>query len=85
MKIIPVFGNILIKPIYPKEIIIRPDNAKLQPNEGIVIESSVSEIIKGDHIQFKELTGIWMDDYILINSSDVLLIYDILPGRNHSY
>ena len=84
MKIIPILGRILIKPIYPKETIIRPDNAKVQPTEGIIVESSISYLHKGDHIAFKELTGTWIDEYIILNSSDVLLVYDILPGRNHS-
>jgi co-chaperonin GroES (HSP10) len=84
MKIKPINGNILIKPIYPKEIIIRPDNAKQQPTEGIIVTSSVDFLKKGDHISFSPLTGTWVDEYILLNSSDVLLVYDVLSGGNHS-
>jgi co-chaperonin GroES (HSP10) len=84
MKITPILGRILISPLYKKETIIRPDNAKLQPTEGIVIESSVGYIKKGDGVVFGDLTGTWVDDYILLNSSDVLLVYDVLSGRDHS-
>lgn len=84
MKITPILGRILVKPIYPKETIIRPDNAKLQPNKGVIIKSSVSYLNIGDHIIFQDLTGIWVDDYILLNSSDVLTVYDVLSGGNYS-
>lgn len=84
MKIIPILNRILVKPIIEKETIIRPDNAKKEPIKGIVIESSVPEIKKGSHILWKELTGIYIGDYIIINSSDVLAVYDILSGRNYS-
>lgn len=85
MKIKPILGRILVKPIYKKETIIRPDNAKQQPNEGIVVTSSVSFLKKGDHIIWEPLTGIYVEDYILLNSSDVLIIYDVLSGGDYSH
>jgi co-chaperonin GroES (HSP10) len=82
MKIIPILGQILVKPEPIKETIIRPDNSKLQPDRGEVIESSISEVVKGDHVIFKDLTGVYVEEYILVNISDILVVYGLLPGRN---
>ena len=87
MKLQPINGRILVKPLEAKDKtsggIYLPDTAKEKLQEGEVIavaEDATDEVAVGDHIIYKELTGtevkIEGQDYILFTEDDLLAKYE---------
>ena len=87
MKLQPINGCILVKPIKAKDKtsggIYLPDTAKEKLQEGEVIavaEDATDEVAVGDHVIYKELTGtevkIEGEDCILLIEDDLLAKYE---------
>ncbi len=95
MKLVPIKGRILIKPIKDKEMtssgIYLPDTSKKKDNEGKVIaiaEDATEEIAIGDRIIYNEFSGTKVkfegENYILLNEDDLLVKYmelDKIPEK----
>ena len=86
MKLEPIKGRILVKPIKAKEKTSRgiylPDTSEKKDNEGKVIaiaEDATEEIAIGDRIIYNELSGTKVkfegENYILLNEDDLLVKY----------
>ena len=86
MKLEPIKGRILVKPIKAKEEthhgIYLPDTSKKKVNEGKIIavaEDTNEEVAVGDRVIFKEFSGtevkIEGKKYILLNEEDLLVKY----------
>ncbi|MCD6518277.1 MAG: co-chaperone GroES [Candidatus Aminicenantes bacterium] len=86
MKIEPIKGRILVKPIKANEKtskgIYIPDTSKKKMNEGKIValaEDSTEEVAVGDHVVFKEFSGTELkfegEKYILLNEEDLLVKY----------
>ncbi len=87
MKLQPVNGRILIKPLEANDKtsggIYLPDTAKEKLQEGKVIavaEDATDEIVVGDRIIYKELGGTEVEvegeNYILLTEDDLLAKYE---------
>ena len=87
MKLQPINGRILVKPIESKEKtssgIYLPDTAKEKVHEGEVIavaEDATEEVAVGDRIIYKEFGGTEVkfdgEDYILLTEEDLLAKYE---------
>jgi chaperonin GroES len=87
MKLQPINGRILVKPIEAKKKtsggIYLPDTAEEKAHEGEVIavaEDATEEVAVGDHIIYKEFGGTEVkfdeEDYILLNEDDLLAKYE---------
>ena len=83
MKLQPINGRILVKPLEAKDKtsggIYLPGTAKEKLQEGKIIavaEDATDEVTVGDHIIYRELTGteikIEGEDYILLTEDDLL-------------
>jgi len=83
MKLQPINGRILVKPIEAKKKtsggIYLPDTAKEKVQEGEVIavaEDATEEIAVGDRVIYKEFGGTEVkfnrDDYVLLTEDDLL-------------
>lgn len=76
-KISPLYPYILVKPIEEKlsEVVSIPDLYKKEPSRGVVVRlgPGISEVSEGDEIYFKELSGTYIDDLLLIPLDSVLL------------
>jgi chaperonin GroES len=95
MKLEPIKGRILVKPIKAEEKtshgIYLPDTSKKKVNEGKVIavaEDAPEEIAVGDHVIFKEFSGTEVKfegkKYILLNEEDLLVKFievDKIPEK----
>ena len=95
MKLVPIKGRILIKPIKDKEMtssgIYLPDTSEKKDNEGKVIaiaEDATEEIAIGDRIIYNEFSGTKVkfegENYILLNEDDLLVKYmelDKIPEK----
>jgi chaperonin GroES len=86
MKIKPINGRILVKPVEGKDKtssgIYIPDTAKEKLHEAEVIslaEDATDEVVAGDRIIYKEFSGtevkIKGEDYILLTEDDILAKY----------
>ena len=86
MKIIPINGQILLKPAEPTEKttggIFIPESGQEKPQEGEIIavaEDATEEVAVGDRVIYKKYSGteVAMDDedYILLTADDLLLKY----------
>jgi len=86
MKLEPIKGRILVKPIKGKEMtssgIYLPDISKKKANKGKVIaiaEDSTEEVAIGDSIIYNEFSGTEVkfegENYILLNEDDLLVKY----------
>jgi chaperonin GroES len=86
MKIKPINGRILVKPVEGKDKtssgIYIPDTAKEKLYEAEVIslaEDATDEVVAGDRIIYKEFSGtevkIKGEDYILLTEDDILAKY----------
>ena len=94
MKLRPINGRILVKPLEGKDKtsggIYLPDTAKEKFQEGeviVVAKDATDEVVVGDHVIYKELAGtevkIEGEDYILLTEDDLLAKYeavDKIPG-----
>ncbi len=87
MKIQPINGRILVKPLEAKDKtssgIYIPDTAKEKLQEGEVVavaEDATDEVAVGDRIIYKEFGGteveIEGEDYILLTEDDFLAKYE---------
>ena len=95
MKIEPIKGRILVKPIKANEKtsqgIYLPDTSKKKVNEGKVValaEDTSEEIAVGDHVVFKEFSGTEVkfegEKYIMLNEEDLLVKFievDKIPEK----
>jgi chaperonin GroES len=95
MKIEPIKGRILVKPIKAREKspqgIYLPDTSQKKLNEGEVIaiaEDATEEIAVGDHVIFNEFSGTELkfegEKYILLDQEDLLVKYielDKIPEK----
>jgi chaperonin GroES len=86
MKIKPINGRILVKPLEGKDKtasgIYIPDTAKEKLHEAEVIalaEDATDEVVVGDRLIYKEFSGtevnIEGEDYILLTEDDILAKY----------
>jgi len=87
MKLQPINGRILVKPLEAKDKtsggIYLPDTAKEKRKVGEVIviaEDATDEVAVGDHVIYKEFGGteikIEEEDYILLTEDDLLAKYE---------
>lgn len=87
MKLQPIKGRILVKPIEAKKKTSRgiylPDTAKEKVQEGEVIavaEDATEEVAVGDRIIYREFGGTKVkfggEDYILLTEDDLLAKYE---------
>jgi len=95
MKLVPIKGRILIKPIKAKEMtssgIYLPDTSEKKDKEGKVIaiaEDATEEVAIGDRVIYKEFSGTEVkfegENYILLNEDDLLVKYielDKIPEK----
>ena len=86
MKIIPINGQVLVKPSEAAEKtaggIHLPDSGKEKPPEGEVIavaEDATEEVAAGDRVIYKQFSGTEVsaegEDYILLPSDEILVKY----------
>ncbi len=86
MKIHPMNGHVLVKPLEPSEEtsggIVIPDTAKEKPREGEVVavaEDATEEVAVGDRVIFKEYGGakvtIENDEFVLLTAEDLVAKY----------
>jgi chaperonin GroES len=86
MKIVPINGHILVKPLEAADKtpggIHLPDTAREGQNEGKVIavaEDAIEEVAVGDRVVYKAFTGteitLEREDHILLSSEDLLVKY----------
>jgi len=86
MKIIPINGQILLKPSSPTEKttggIYLPESGQEKPQEGEVIavaDDATEEVAVGDQVIYKKFSGTEVsredEDYILLTTDDLLLKY----------
>lgn len=86
MKIIPINGQILLKPSEPTEKttegIYLPESGLEKPQEGEVIavaDDATEEVAVGDRVIYKKFSGTEVslegEDYLLIPSEDLLVKY----------
>lgn len=87
MKIRPINGRVVIKPLAPSEEtrggIVIPDTAKEKPREGEVVavaEDATEEVAVGDRVIYKEHGGTEVkvegEDLILLTVEDLLVKYE---------
>jgi len=87
MKLQPINGRILVKPVEAKKKtsggIYLPDTAKEKVQEGEVVavaEDATEEIAVGDCVIYKEFGGTEVkfnrEDYILLTEDDLLAKYE---------
>lgn len=87
MKIRPINGRVVIKPLEPSEEtrggIVIPDTAKEKPREGEVVaiaEDATEEVAVGDRVIYKEYGGTEVkvegEDLILLTAEDLLVKYE---------
>ena len=87
MKLQPINGRILVKPVEAKKKtsggIYLPDTAKEKVQEGEVVavaEDATEEIAVGDCVIYKEFGGMEVkfnrEDYILLTEDDLLAKYE---------
>jgi chaperonin GroES len=87
MKLQPINGRILVKPIEAKKKtsggIYLPDTAKEKVQEGEVVavaEDATEEVAVGDHVIYKEFGGTEVkfngEDYVLLTEDDLLAKYE---------
>jgi chaperonin GroES len=95
MKIEPIKGRILVKPIKANEKtsqgIYLPDTSKKKANEGKIIavgKDATEEVAIGDHVIFKEFSGTEVklegEKYIMLNEEDLLVKFievDKIPEK----
>ncbi len=86
MKIIPINGQILLKPAEAAEKtsggIFLPESGQEKPQEGEIIavaEDATEEVAVGDRVIYKKYSGteVTMNDenYILLTADDLLVKY----------
>ena len=86
MKIVPINGHVLVKPLeaaaQTASGIHLPDSARGQRREGEVIavaEDAIEEVAVGDRIIYKDFGGTEVqvegEDYVLLSSDDLLVKY----------
>jgi len=86
MKIIPINGQILLKPSEPIEKtaggIHLPESGREKPQEGEVIavaDDATEEVAVGDRVIYKKFSGTEVsledEDYILLTTDDLLAKY----------
>lgn len=87
MKLLPIKGRILVKPIEAKKKTSRgiylPDTAKEEVHEGEVIavaDDATEEVAVGNRIIYKEFGGTKVkvegEEYILLSEDDLLAKYE---------
>ncbi len=87
MKLQPINGRILIKPIEAKKRtssgIYLPDTAKEKVKEGEVIavaDDATEEVAVSNHIIYREFSGTKVkfegEDYVLLSDDDLLAKYE---------
>lgn len=87
MKLQPINGRILVKPIEAEEKtsggIYLPDTAKEKLHQGkviVVAEDATEEVAVGDRIIYKEFSGTEVkfdeEEYILLIEDDLLAKYE---------
>jgi len=87
MKLQPINGRILVKPVEAKKKtsggIYLPDTAKEKVQEGEVVavaEDATEEIAVGDCVIYKEFGGTEVkfngEDYVLLTEDDLLAKYE---------
>lgn len=87
MKIRPMNGRVLVRPIEPSEEtkggIVIPDTAKEKPREGevaAVAEDATEEVAVGDRVIYSEHGGtevkIEDEDFVLLTADDLLAKYE---------
>lgn len=93
MKLRPINGRIVVRPIEPSERtkggIVIPDTAQEKSHEGEVVavaEDATEEVAVGDRVMYKEYGGteVTVEDrkYILLQADDLLVKYvaaDAIP------
>lgn len=76
-KIKPLYPYILVEPLPEEKLegIVMPDTVRKEPNKGTVmaIADGIDVVSAGDRIVWKELSGVWADDLILVDINDILL------------
>jgi len=86
MKIVPINGHVLVKPLEPPQQtaggIHLPDSAREKQQEGKVIavaEDATEEVAVGDRVIYKEFSGTEVsaegEDYLLLASDELLVKY----------
>lgn len=80
----PKNGYVLIRPDevkHPLGIEI-PDRFKQEPKTGIVVRSDAKEVSIGDRVEWKELSGHYIGEYLLVYIEDIL--YKVPNGTDVS-
>ena len=91
MKIRPINGHVVVKPLEAEEKtpggIYLPDSARENLSEGEVIavaEDATNEVAVGDRVIYKEMSGTQVEldgqEYILLASEDLLAKYAALDA-----
>ena len=89
MKLRPINGRILVKPLESKEKtssgLYIPDTAKEKLREGKVLlkaDDATDEVVTGDHVIYKEYGGTEIklegEEYILLTEDDLLAKYTVV-------
>ena len=89
MKLRPINGRILVKPLESKEKtssgLYIPDTAKEKLREGEVLvkaDDATDEVVTGDHVIYKEYGGTEIklegEEYILLTEDDLLAKYTVV-------
>ena len=87
MKLNPINGRVVVKPLEAKEKtsggIYVPDTAKEKLQEGEVVavaDDATDEVAVGDHVIYKEFGGkevkIEGEDYVVLTEDDLLAKYE---------
>lgn len=87
MKIRPINGRVLVKPVDPSEEtrggIVIPDTAKEKPSEGEVVaiaEDATEEVAVGDRVIYKEYGGTEVkvedENFVLLTAEDLVAKYE---------
>ena len=68
---------VLVDPLQEKNNsgVIIPDMMEKQPNKGevVAVAEGILDVSPGDKVQWKELSGTYIDELILVDINDILL------------